>query len=216
MTHALVVALSMLAFGVVGCGADTEQPGPSAQRDPALDNRTPEKATGPGLIASALTHIDSADVESLGWAKPNVQHAALLGVEPGPGFVSIDLTDGTSLMMSVGPFVEGEAPAACGGDSDYREIRCENEPYRFIGRLDQDAATADLPDYEARTYDPTRGDVLIQMTSDRSEHAVVDLIQALLDDPNLGMETTAALNARGAALANIEELRLQVAVTPVR
>lgn len=222
VTASVVVAFSM---GLVGCGNEnrtgSDEPRTSPEPKASVEslptdsamfaNAEPAKATARGLIAAVLRHLDAGEVLSVGVAEPDNRYTPPAGMEPAPGSASVTLKDGTTIFVSVSDLFPGRSPFSCSFDTGYDAIACEENPYRFIGRLNTESEmTEGMPDYEVRTRGPRRGEVLVQIVTARPQVAVVGLAQRLLNDTNIGMRTTAGLNAQGAALKNVQVDRVEV------
>lgn len=207
-------AATVLCLAVSGCGSRESAASPvggSVSSDSAaLRDPTPEKATARGLVAAILTHVDVSDVVRVGVAKADTSRTLPPDMEHGPGYVSVDLKGGTSIGLLVTDYVTAPAPFTCAADLGYDKVQCQDSPFfRYIGKVDPgNEMTKGMPDYEGRTRDAERGEVLVQIRSTESQDSTVALIGDLLDDPNLGMRTTAALNARGAALEHVADMTI--------
>jgi hypothetical protein len=192
---------------LVGCGTDR-----------SLSDPTAERATPRGLIAGILQHVRADELKSVAVEADQRAGKRVSYPYPAPGYVDVDLKDGTSIGVSVTAYTgDRTAPLfRCTATDGYQRLECQDDPPLFIGSQNvREVDGGKFPNFEGRTRNPDRGEVLVQVVTDRSAGDIVPIIRAILNDENIGLFTTKGLNARGANLHHVEKLTITATIKPV-
>jgi hypothetical protein len=182
LVRSVLVAPAILAAVVAayaGLAPDDAGEAPSSQ---TVLEYTPQ-TTPRGLAMGIIDHLDGRTVTSV----------AVTGQGGTAAQVTTDDPAVSSILVVVAESTRG--PWQCGSDDGFAPVSCQSDgPLREVVRH---APGGTAPTFVGRANDDFRGDVLIELHGDSASPEVEALVQALVDDLDLGLFTTQQRNTRG-------------------
>jgi hypothetical protein len=179
---AAVAILAVVVTAYVGLAPDRDGEAPSSQ--PVL--KFAPQTTPRGLAAGIIDHLDGRTVTSVAVTGRGATVAQVLTDDPAVSSILVVAAEST------------QGPWRCGSDDGFTPVSCQADgPLREVVRH---APGGTAPTFIGRANDDFRGDVRIEVRGDSASPEVVELVQALVDDEDLGLVTTEERNARGRGL----------------
>ncbi|MFB9314305.1 hypothetical protein [Nocardioides plantarum] len=176
---AALAILTVVAAAYVVLTPDEDGVVPSSQD---VLEFTPE-TTPRGLAVAIIDHLGDRTITSVAVTGKGGTHAVVETTDPEVASVSVSVRTST------------EGPYQCGSDDGYTRVSCSaNGPLREVVRRTPGGAA---PTVIGHANDDFRGDVLIEVHGDSDTPEVVELVQSLVDDEDLGEVTSQDRNDRG-------------------